>query len=382
MPSINTSKVDLRTLFSNDFLFCIPHYQRPYSWGKEQCEQLIEDLFEANRENDYFLGTCILQQNGVHGQSTQYEIIDGQQRITTLQILLACLRDLVEDEQYKKPTQDKIYQAANPADGVAETIRLKVRSIDRQFFRDYVQKCGGTNSIGESSPTDSIKQRIKENIIFFKESLINKGQEYIKELILFLSTKCVMIYVSTESFEDAFRLFSITNDRGLQLRKIDILKSFNLNPDYYTDCPDDITRYSQMWESMENDLGANKFEHLLASIRSIYVKEKQRKDLMSEYRERIFNNNHINPGPDFIDNLKRHKDVYQSLILDKNQFDSNNDYNNIIVRYKNLIYLMEKHMPIMEWISPLISYNIKYGNENLWIFLTMLFTVKNTSLHS
>ena len=133
MSQIQGEKVPLHKLFGDEFFFSLPDYQRPYSWTTTQHEQLISDLIEANKENEYFLGSIILQQVEKIGGGYKYEIIDGQQRITTLQILLAYLRDNIKKEEFKKPLQDKIYQPENLPDGIPEIIRLEIR--ERDFFR-------------------------------------------------------------------------------------------------------------------------------------------------------------------------------------------------------------------------------------------------------
>ncbi|KOF56113.1 hypothetical protein AGR56_04105 [Clostridium sp. DMHC 10] len=127
MSVIIGEKISLKKLFSDEFFFIIPEYQRPYSWEKENCEQLFDDIYESNRDNEYFLGTIILQELESIGTGKKYAIIDGQQRITTLQILLACLRDCVTDAQFKSSNQCKIFQKENLADGIPEKARIEVK---------------------------------------------------------------------------------------------------------------------------------------------------------------------------------------------------------------------------------------------------------------
>lgn len=97
MKQLQASEVPLSKVFSSDFDFKIPDYQRPYAWGVEEAGQLLEDLSDAlGRDEDepYFLGSVVLVKDP---SGPAADIIDGQQRITTVTDLLAVLRDLAAD---------------------------------------------------------------------------------------------------------------------------------------------------------------------------------------------------------------------------------------------------------------------------------------------
>src|SRR5258708_5325891 len=126
-------------LLSQDSFFRVPEYQRPFSWDTDNFDDLIDDIVSANKDQEYFLGTIVLHHLVAEGH---YDIVDGQQRLTSVMILLACLRDLVEGEDYKAGIQEKILQQKNVVDGIPEKIRLEVK--DRQLFSEIVVTKGGT----------------------------------------------------------------------------------------------------------------------------------------------------------------------------------------------------------------------------------------------
>ncbi len=169
MSEIDGKKITLSTLFGNEYFFKIPEYQRPYSWQKDNCEQLFDDIYESDRESDYFLGTVILQEVEKLGTGTKYDVIDGQQRLTTIQILLACLRDAIESDIFKSSVQDKICQKANPVDGLPEVMRLKVR--ENEVFRKYVQEINATNRIDDFDAENDAQMNIKNAIIVFRNKI-------------------------------------------------------------------------------------------------------------------------------------------------------------------------------------------------------------------
>ncbi len=368
MSQIIGEKVSLKKFFSDDFFFCVPEYQRPYSWEKSHCEQLYEDIFDSNRENEYFLGTIILQEVGKIGTGKEYDVIDGQQRITTLQILLACLRDMVNDTSYKSATQKKIYQKENLADGIPEQVRLEVREQD--CFKKLIQKYGGTNLIDSVEPKNDTQQKVKIAVETFKENLSGINQEEIKNLIEHISQRCIFIYVSTKDFDDAYRLFTIINDRGLQLRRIDILKANSLQPTVISD-PNERAQYASLWESMENDLGSEDFENLLYFIRTMFIKEKAKEDLLKEYNKLIFDKEKIKKGKEFINHVRYYKEIFQKTILDRDVYDTENDLRVHAIPYKNLVSIMLNHLAT-EWIPPLLSFYNKFGKFKLFDFLIKL----------
>jgi uncharacterized protein with ParB-like and HNH nuclease domain len=106
MMKIEGAGYPLSKIFNDDFLFTIPNYQRPYAWTTEETGQLLDDLLaaledehkEINQMNPYFLGNIVLIKNG----KADAQVIDGQQRLTTLTILLSVLRELLNTENLNK----------------------------------------------------------------------------------------------------------------------------------------------------------------------------------------------------------------------------------------------------------------------------------------
>ena len=133
MEKLDAKTRPIGTLLSQEFFFRVPEYQRPFSWDTDHFEDLIQDIITANREQEYFLGTIVLHHREDAGH---YDVVDGQQRLTSLMILLACLRDIVQASEYKNGIQDKILQKKNVVDGIPEKVRLEVK--DRKLFLEMV----------------------------------------------------------------------------------------------------------------------------------------------------------------------------------------------------------------------------------------------------
>jgi uncharacterized protein with ParB-like and HNH nuclease domain len=121
MEKLDAEKKQVGGLFSQEYFFRIPEYQRPFSWDGDNFEDLVDDIKTAARNQEYFLGTIVLHRRDGLGI---YDVVDGQQRLTSLMILLACLRDLVERPDFKDGIQSKLLQKANVVDGIPEKVRL------------------------------------------------------------------------------------------------------------------------------------------------------------------------------------------------------------------------------------------------------------------
>ena len=112
---IEAEKVLFKELFDTKFWFVVPEYQRSYVWQKDNVHELLTDLltaFEEKPKNDYFLGSLVLK-NLSNDSFGEYEVLDGQQRLTTFFILMAVIRDLISDDDSKIVLQKTIYQKKN-----------------------------------------------------------------------------------------------------------------------------------------------------------------------------------------------------------------------------------------------------------------------------
>ena len=340
----------LSKVFSSDFQYLIPNYQRPYSWEVENVEQLFDDLYEffqRKTEETYFLGSIVvIKQDG----SPKSEIIDGQQRITSLTILFSVLASfLTKGSLDRKDVEECIKQPEVRLKNIPAEARLILRDRDYYFFRDYIQDVRLDDLI--SSNIDVVcKTDAQRNIYNNTSALIkrvknkfNDNESAIFEFCQFLVEKCCVVIVSTPNKKSAFRIFSVMNNRGMNLLLSDILKSdligsLNSKQDEYTD----------KWESLEQDLGRSRFNELFGHIRMIYIKEKAKESVLDELQEKVFPK--ISSISDFIDNeLTSYADNFNIL---KSQNYKAEKFGNKINRY--LFWLNKANFS--EWIPVAIRF--------------------------
>ncbi|MDK0888728.1 DUF262 domain-containing HNH endonuclease family protein [Clostridium perfringens] len=367
----------IKDLLSNKFLFEIPDYQRAYSWTKENLKQLVEDIWESvelnkargNKEFDqyepYFLGSIVLCSKEYKDDGCGiYDVIDGQQRLTSIIMLIAAIRDLIDNEEYKKVLSDLIYQKPNVLMGIKESIRVKARGKEEEFFKKYILTNGGTELVKDLDMEElsEAKQNMVNAIEVFRDSFFNENGELLKEklneFIVYLLQKVVLVVITTESFTSAFRLFNVINARGLPLTDSDLLKSENLrvmNPEIRKE-------YTDIWESHEQDLGKEKLDQIIGFMRTMKLKNKVEESVYEEFSKKIFRNEPEYLGVNFVNHLTAVKALYDKYIIDGNLEGVSEEEKSY---YKNLINIMREFLPYDDWMAAVIRFAEKFNDDKL-----------------
>lgn len=215
-------------IFGNaDSYYQIPDYQRPYSWEDEQIEQLWDDLYSAMGSGDesYFLGSMILI-----AKEEYFEVVDGQQRLTTLTILFCVIRDLYGNEL--RELDEKLINRIQDAIKSLVEGKHRVKLITQSHYQnDFEQEI--LNGVRFPSIKLTKKQREKNKFInaalILKEKLeelkSNGGVVSIKQFADYLLKKVEMITITCSKQEYAIKLFQVLNTRGLDLSPADLIKS-------------------------------------------------------------------------------------------------------------------------------------------------------------
>lgn len=365
---IDAKKSGINSIFTN-FWFVVPEYQRAYVWDSDQVNDLLDDLwfaFENKKESEYFLGSLVLK-NLNNNDYEEFEVLDGQQRLTTLYLLMGVIRDFSSVPQLKKNCNMHIYQEEDPYSGVPTRNRIiyKIRGDVENFVNTYLKKSNGTKKVEdlEELKKESKHLTIKNmanTLLTLSKFFGDKTENEIDLFAQFLFKKIVFIYVSTENREDAFRMFTILNNRGLPLTSSDILKSINIGA---IEDANESKLYAEAWEVMEGQFD-DEFDRFLSFVRTIILKDKARSNLLDEFEEKIYAKNLLVRGKPTIDLLKKYKTYYDKLL----NFESSEITN----EYKNLVTIMLIGLPSRDWIPPLFYFYHKYGKDKLTVFLKRL----------
>ncbi|MBM0599124.1 DUF262 domain-containing protein [Helicobacter pylori] len=235
MAKIDSNDLNLRDILKDELYYQIPIYQRPYQWTEENCEKLLDDLFEdyeEDRESDYFCGSLVLVKSDPNSKTETYDIVDGQQRLSTFILLAKVLADLYNNEVLNnKTSKDFLEKSLGDTDGekrkrlTFNTIGLNAKDDfqDALDFFDDLDASKGENS--KSNGSSKSKNNYLKNAICLKDYLEKKEIEDIDDFIEWLYSNVVFITITCPDADKALRIFSVLNARGLPLHAIDIFKA-------------------------------------------------------------------------------------------------------------------------------------------------------------
>lgn len=263
---VRAQESSLSDVFAPGEKLRMPPYQRSYSWGETEALDLLGDLQEAtDAQIPHFIGAVVF----VHGDEPGIlEIVDGQQRLTTLTILLCVLRDLESDKDRANALHALIADDARPILGEGANWRIALNYQDGAFFRDTIQRPGSTLDL-QADPGESESQaRMAANAAAFHKELGGLDAAQRRALVEIVMKGCALVRVVVDNKDQGFKVFRVLNTRGKEPGAHDIIKTELFQRARFTSS--DAARYAERWSEHEAMLGGNAFDDLLRQIRTIF----------------------------------------------------------------------------------------------------------------
>lgn len=362
--NINVNKQNVLQLLTSgqEIPFVIPEYQRPYSWSDDEIITLFEDLWEFSIERthsdgakNYFLG-CVVS----YEENGERQIIDGQQRITSLFLLLRAVFSMLEKEDNKTDEVNNFIQKIKPAlwkenemTGKEDRSKILLRS-------EVVTDSGNLilRNILESGEADkNAKDNYSKNYNKFKELYIQKSQSspnQIYHFVLALLNYSILLPITADDQETALTIFNTLNNRGLPLSDADIFKSY-----IYKKLDDTGKKaFINKWKKLETDA-----EKVNESIQSLFyynmfymrAREKDDKSTTPGVRKYYLDKNKNRLTPEVIDDLAANLQLWKVIngreAVDGEEWSQNMDirkildslssYTNEFWKYPVSIFFME-----------------------------------------
>ncbi len=223
----------------------IPIYQRLYSWEKEQCEQLWDDIIKIggnDKMNGHFIGSILYVLDGITHSNNPLLIIDGQQRLTTITLLLIALRDHLNDEVKRKKIENH-YLINSDKDG-DKKFRLILSESDRDTLLSLIDK-------DRRKPSEP-SSKIVENFKLFEEWVSNTDK---LETIFKGLEKLMIVWIALDKEKDDPQLiFEGMNSKGIELTQADLIRNYIVME---TEVKKQEDFYNQYWRAMEEDFKQN-----------------------------------------------------------------------------------------------------------------------------
>ncbi|WP_187950866.1 DUF262 domain-containing protein [Helicobacter pylori] len=234
MAKIDSEDSYLEDILKDKLYYQIPIYQRPYQWTEENCEKLLDDLFfnyEDDRESDYFCGSLVLIAISKDSKVKTYDIVDGQQRLSTFILLAKVLATLypVDDksQEYLQRSWSDRHENREKKKKKRLDFDLVGSSAKKDFqdaldFFDDLDVSKGKNS--KSNGSSKSKNSYLKNAICLKNYLEKKEIKNINNFIDWLYCNVVFVTITCPDADKALRIFNVLNARGLPLNATDIFK--------------------------------------------------------------------------------------------------------------------------------------------------------------
>ncbi len=241
---MQASEANLFQFLEGKKQFIIPIYQRTYSWGVKHCQQLWDDILRVHNEPmipAHFIGSIVYVQEGIYRSTrvSQLLVIDGQQRLTTLSLLLAAIAEAAEDEDTKDGIRDDYLINTRRAD---EKYKLLLTRNDNETYRNLLEN--------REVPSD-YSPRIMENYQFFQDRL--RESDLTLDEVMDSLGKLVVVDVSLDKTHDNPQLiFESLNSTGLDLSQSDLIRNFVLMG---LDTDEQEELYLNHWLPMEQRFG-------------------------------------------------------------------------------------------------------------------------------
>ncbi|WP_411377756.1 GmrSD restriction endonuclease domain-containing protein [Helicobacter pylori] len=247
----------------------IPIYQRVYSWEKEQCKELWDDIIKVggdDKMDGHFIGSILYVLDGITHSNNALLIIDGQQRLTTITLLLTALRDHLNDEdeflkKFSCQNIQKHYLINSDKDG-DKKFRLILSESDKDTLLSLIDK--------DKRKPSELSSKIVENFKLFEEWVSNTDK---LETIFKGLEKLMIVEIALEKGKDDPQLiFESMNSKGIELTQTDLIRNYIVME---TEIEKQEGFYNKYWRAMEEEFKQNKkwFDRFVRHYLTIKTRE-------------------------------------------------------------------------------------------------------------
>ena len=351
---LNAEQKYISKIFGDKTIYKIPPYQRAYSWGKDECEELFDDLANAflnNTDEGYFLGNIILSTS----VKDEFEVIDGQQRLTTVSMLLKVLYGFDKSNETLKSTIWVLDDRSREKQKQRVETNIFIED-DHNSFRNVL------SDDYEYKKPDNLQNNFYNNIFYIYEKVYEFSKKYdICKFVDFILYKVSMLPIYTEgndtsaTREKALKIFETTNNRGMALDDSDIFKSMLY---YMANRKEEGNNFIDLWKSFDeqcnilDDSKDNKIKLRIFRIYSYIIRGQEGIKSVEIGLREFFNKMEYSPFK-----KKTYKEIF-------------NDLNNILSAIKLFENIKKSNKEISKWFQLLDLYSNMYPKDTMIVYLT------------
>ncbi len=218
----------LSSLFDGRTILNIPDYQRSYSWGILQLSDFLEDLQNQKLGRSFFFGTVLFQEKGIEENYEVIDIVDGQQRLTTVIIFMASLIEKLTELCTNENEKEELQLLRETYVQHRKRYKLQMQSEDNDFFHSYILE----NKSGKDYSRTPAQTRLNYAKEYFKSWVSNFSKQELEEIKKKVDENLRVLVYSVKDTSEATLIFETTNDRGKRLTDLEKIKSFVMYKSY------------------------------------------------------------------------------------------------------------------------------------------------------
>ena len=294
--NFNTANQTFRQLLGNGLLYRVPPFQRDYSWTEEEWDDLWQDilgLFEEDGEQAHYMGYLVLQSSN----NKQFDIIDGQQRLTTISILilaaLAHLQNLVnkaidpdKNQRRKDNLQNSYIGYVDPVSLIPRS-KLELNRHNNRFYQTYLVPLEPIPVRG----LNASEHQLRKAFNWFRDKIAARSQQSGEAVAIFVDTIVDKLFFTAISVTDelnAFKVFETLNSRGVRLSATDLLKNYLFSVIASGNTHEtELKALEEKWERIVDELGSESFPDFLRVYWNSCHKLVRKADLFKTIRRHV-----------------------------------------------------------------------------------------------
>jgi len=216
---MQNGNIKVKDLFNGDRIFNVPKYQRAFAWEESNLKDFLDDLLNQRGEKSYFLGTLLFHQKSNKGEYEYVDIVDGQQRLTSIILFVKVIILLLKNKESEMVTEKT--HSRYIYDGECYTLELE--NEDNSFLHSHI--LGQKSTIEDIAVETPSQKRLQKSLSYFEKELSLLNLTELERIYTVLIDSDVIVYI-VDKISDATQIFELLNDRGRKLTHLESVKSF------------------------------------------------------------------------------------------------------------------------------------------------------------
>ena len=292
-------------------IYEIPLFQRNYNWTEENCKELFDDIIASyHTGHNHFIGIFMYYNTTANSSKVTDILIDGQQRLTTIMLLLCAIRDVTNDEKLKKDIDGKYIYNANKE--IKFRFKLKQNNFDNANFETVLG-----NKLDSAQQKSRIYINYSKLVSWLSEEIAQTDLNNIYEYIQNMET--VEIILKNDNIENVQQIFEKINSTGQPLTAADLIRNYLL----FTGNMSEQQDLYNKWTCIENIVGSNNITKFVRAYTIRYSSENiVMKNIYNEFKKQFNSKKHSA----ILDDMKKYA-LYYAIIEDNKYYTVDSSYN-------------------------------------------------------